>query len=306
MRAGTGRRPGARLRRVLGMVLCGALWALAPGGAARAFDGIRITLLGTGAHQPVAARGAPATLVEAGAAQVLVDCGAGTVERLQRAGVAPGLVETVLLSSLQAGHTEGLQALWLAGAGARPGVLRVLGPAGTEQRVREMQALAQPAIAARIAAGGVEGLALEVEDIAENLVYDRDGVVVTAVVLDGGAFGYRVDRGGRAVLLATEGGAPQALRPAAAHAQVVLQGVMDAHGATASAAQDAEAAAALFRVVRPVLAVYTHVGLDADGEAEMMRRTRRIYAGPLVLGHDLMRIELQMEVQVRSLTQGPP
>jgi hypothetical protein len=47
----------------------------------------------------------------------------------------------------------------------------------------------------------------------------------------------------------------------------------------------------VFTRARPILAVYSHIVVFGGGEeAEIMNRTRPGYAGPVLLGHDLMSV----------------
>ena len=57
----------------------------------------------------------------------------------------------------------------------------------------------------------------------------------------------------------------------------------------------------MFRQTRPYLAIYSHIVLFDVSEDELMRRTRAQYPGALQVGRDLMVIEIQNEVQVRTL-----
>jgi ribonuclease Z len=56
----------------------------------------------------------------------------------------------------------------------------------------------------------------------------------------------------------------------------------------------------VFHAARPYLAVYSRQLLFGVTERELMQRTRRTYRGALEIGYDLMIIEVQNEVQIRS------
>jgi ribonuclease BN (tRNA processing enzyme) len=93
---------------------------------------LKVTLLGTGVGIPQPGRSQSAILVE-NAAPLLFDCGAGTLLRLDQAGVGLEAVDTVVLTHLHLDHVSDLLAL----ANARylsqlPG-LEIYGPAGTDQ-----------------------------------------------------------------------------------------------------------------------------------------------------------------------------
>ena len=91
---------------------------------------LKVTLLGTGVGIPQPGRSQAAVLLENGQ-PLLVDCGAGTLLRLEQAGVPTEPLDTVVLTHLHLDHVSDLLALanarYLSGL---PG-LAVYGPKGT-------------------------------------------------------------------------------------------------------------------------------------------------------------------------------
>ncbi|HET7612702.1 MAG TPA: hypothetical protein VFS24_01910 [Steroidobacteraceae bacterium] len=74
-----------------------------------------------------------------------------------------------------------------------------------------------------------------------------------------------------------------------------------------------EDAGRVFARVRPKLAVFTHVALlttDRNFQpptgADVIRRTRLVYPGAVVLGEDLMTIDIGDRVKVREFTATVP
>jgi ribonuclease Z len=99
---------------------------------------LKVTLLGTGVGIPQPGRSQAAILME-NSSLLLFDCGAGTLLRLDEAGVAPEALDTVVLTHLHLDHVSDLMAL----ANARylsdlPG-LEVYGPKGTHIWFRTMR-----------------------------------------------------------------------------------------------------------------------------------------------------------------------
>ena len=97
--------------------------------------GVKITLLGTGVGIPQPGRSQAAILIE-NESPLLLDCGAGTLLRLEQAGVRLELLDAVVLTHLHLDHVSDLLAL----ANARylselPG-LEIWGPEGTEAYVK--------------------------------------------------------------------------------------------------------------------------------------------------------------------------
>ena len=74
-------------------------------GPAQAFDGIRVTLLGTHAVASATVSPGAGTLVEAGDQILLFDGGEGVAQRLDQAGVPPADIDAVFLTHLEPEQT---------------------------------------------------------------------------------------------------------------------------------------------------------------------------------------------------------
>jgi ribonuclease BN (tRNA processing enzyme) len=87
--------------------------------------------------------------LEMAGTRLLVDCGASSLIGLRRAGLEPGRLDGVVLSHLHGDHFGGLPFLVLdAQFGHRERPLVVLGPPGTEARVRQAMEVLFPGSAA--------------------------------------------------------------------------------------------------------------------------------------------------------------
>ncbi|MCC7549279.1 MAG: MBL fold metallo-hydrolase [Burkholderiales bacterium] len=269
---------------------------------ALAFEGIRITLLGTGMAESPAPQGGPGMVIESGDEVLLFDCGRGSLERLERAGLHAFDVTAVFLTSLDSDHVDGCREIWRAALrGNRFQGFSVWGPSGTVQlfrRIDDELALA----------GGVGTRAF---DIADNIVYQPESLTVTAFVARGPTeirrFGYRVDAQRRSVALSSDAGAAENIARYARGVQVMMQEVSGREESEASteARPSPEEAGRLFRASRPYLALYSHVIAEGATEEQLLRRTRRSYRGAVQVGRDLMVIEVQNEVQIRSAPSEP-
>ena len=91
---------------------------------------IKVTLLGTGVGIPQPGRSQSAILVET-ERPLLLDCGAGTLLRLDEAGIDVENLEDVLLTHLHLDHVSDLLALANARYLRQLPALEVYGPAGT-------------------------------------------------------------------------------------------------------------------------------------------------------------------------------
>ncbi len=281
------------------MLLCAAAMSASQ---ATAFDGIRVTLLGTGLAEPPAVEGGPGTVIEAGDETLLFDCGRGSLERMRRAGVEAFHVTAVFLTTVDAEHVEGCKEIWRAALrGSSFQGFSVWGPTGTAQMFRRIDE----------ELGLDERLATHAFDIADNVVYQPETATVTAFISEAGTpprkFGYRVDAARRAVVVSPDAGAPENIVRYARGVHLLMQEVSGRQISDESAASrpTPEEAARLFRAARPYLAVYSHVIAHGATEEDLLRRTRRGYRGLVQIGRDLMVIEIQNEVQIRAAPSEP-
>lgn len=302
--------------RVTGLVL--AFMALAP---AFAFgQEIRVTLLGTGAPPPVLHRFGPSILVEAGGQKLLVDAGRGALQRLAQVGVRWQEIDGVLLTHLHSDHVVGFPDLWLTGWLVAPGrdrALHVWGPRGTEKMMSSLAQAFEFDIGIRRTddRAAPEGIVVHAADIAEGVVLERDGLKITAFEVDHGpvepAFGYRVDFGGRSVVLSGDTRVSQNLIRHARGVDLLVHEVVSPEtferaGVPPDRAKSViehhvtpEQAGEVFAKTAPRLAVFSHIALPMATEQDLIPRTRTTYSGPVEVGEDLMVIEVGATIEVR-------
>src|SRR5581483_5241175 len=185
------------------------LWILSTAVAVAASgQNLRVTLLGTGSPQPRMDRFGPGILVEAGDKKLLFDCGRGVTQRIEQIRIRFTEIDALFLTHLHSDHVVGIPDLWLTGwARGRKVPLQVWGPAGTKEMMSHLKEAFQFDIEIRqqddkLPALGVDVLA---KDIERGVVYDGDGIKVTAFTVDHGqvkpALGYRIDFAGHSVVL---------------------------------------------------------------------------------------------------------
>ena len=195
------------------------------------------------------------------------------------------------------------------GAGQRRVSFEAWGPNGTREMMEYLQKAFDFDIRVRVTNQNKEGIRVVSHDINEGIVFDNNGVKVTAFVVDHGpvkpAFGYRVDYGGHSVVLSGDTRFSENLIEFSRGADVLIHEVADEEALkrltpegrerTIALHTTAEQAGEVFARVKPRLAVYSHAGESQN----IIARTRTTYSGPLESGDDLMTIEISDKIDVR-------
>ena len=292
---------------------------------------IRVTMLGTGTPLPVPTQYGASILVEAGGQALLFDCGRGCGIRLAQARRALfNRIDALFLTHLHSDHVVGLPDLWLNGwTQGRAIPLSIWGPVGTE----DMMAGLQQAFAfdthmrgevERVPAS-MAGLQTTVVEISGGgVVFRRGGVTVTAFRVDHAAiepaFGFRVDYAGRSLLLSGDTRPTANLLEYGSGVDLFVLDVMSPMMIKNIRAQKtpreaeiiighhttAGEAAEIFSQTSPRLAVYTHTINRSAVAANLIAATREGYAGPLLVGEDLMEISIGSEIAVRRQGSDDP
>jgi ribonuclease Z len=172
-----------------------------------------VTLLGTGVPSPTLDRFGASALVRAGTETLLFDCGRGTLQRLYQLNVPFQDARFLFLTHLHADHSTGIPDLWLtppvfASRGfGRSSALKVHGPTGTHHMIDHLREAYSADKTAMTSAHFIQkdGYQLQSEELAEGVVYDRNGVTVSAFLVDhvniSPAYGFKVEYGGRVAVL---------------------------------------------------------------------------------------------------------
>ena len=178
---------------------------------------LHVVICGSGSPLPSVERAGPCTAVIAGGRMFLVDVGPGSTENLRLWGLPAGNLAGVLLTHFHSDHIGELGEVtfgsWVAGR-AEP--LDVYGPVGVDKVVAGFQAAYELDASYRIAHHGADLLPpaggkatphpIELsEDAPSTVIYDQDGMQITAFLVDhepiSPAVGYRIDFGGRSVVV---------------------------------------------------------------------------------------------------------
>ncbi|MDQ3220501.1 MAG: MBL fold metallo-hydrolase [Acidobacteriota bacterium] len=281
---------------------------------------MRVTLLGTGAPSPVMYRMGPSILVEAGGQKLIFDVGRGSLQRLTQVNVNYKDVQGVFFTHLHSDHIVGFPDLWLTGwitGAGRKNLLSVWGPAGTKKMMALLAQAFEFDIKLRISDDKAppSGVLIEANDIKEGVIYEKNGVKVTAFNVDhrpiDPAFGYRIDFGGRSVVLSGDTRYSENLIKYARGVDLLVHEVaspeaMKRSGQTVERQKSVvahhttpERAGEVFAKVKPKLAVYSHIVPPFAEEASLIALTRKTFTGSLEVGQDLMVIEIGEKIEIR-------
>ena len=275
---------------------------------------MELTLLGTGCPQVDTGRYGPASLVRHGGLSFLVDCGSGVTQRLVGAGASGREIEAVFLTHLHSDHVVDLFQLivssWHQG---RTRAQRIYGPAGTRSFVEAIMAAWRRELAQRIAherRPTTAALEPEIVEFEAGEIHSQDGVRVIAVEVDHRpvvpAYGFAFEAGGRKLAFSGDTRYCPALIEAARDCDALvhecfIHGAMKpVPGARTQEGIDAVASyhtlssevgpiAAEARAKRLVLNHFVPVRFD---KAALLAEVRQAYDGPIVLGEDLMSLDL--------------
>jgi ribonuclease Z len=165
-----------------------------------------------------------------------------------------------------------------------------------------------------------QGVAVLAQDVSQGVVYEKNGVKVTAFKVDHGtakpAFGYRIDYDGHSVVLSGDTRFSENLIRFSTGVDVLVHEVACARAELLTKSEVArtiialhttpEEAGTVFTRAKPRLAVYSHVVLlttdpafTAPTSTDVLQLTRKTYDGPLEMGEDLMTIEIGNHIEVQ-------
>lgn len=306
------------------LAVVAAVIGIDPAGAAD----MKVTLLGTGTPTPRLSSFSASTLVEAGSERLIFDFGRGSSIRLFQSHVPLGSITAHFITHLHSDHVVGLPDMWLTGwlgtpYGSRKTPMVIFGPAGTVAMTDNLTKAFSEDIRIRIDDEGYppDGVAFAAKDIGPGLVYDHNGVQVTAIEVNHGdkikpALGYVVTFDGKKVVLSGDTKPDSRVEKAAEGADLLIHevAVIDPellkdypnYRAIEDHHTSPEAAGKIFSEAKPKLPVYSHIvfatvkPVQDVPEDALVKRTRTTYQGPLIVGRDLMSFVISDHVEAHA------
>ena len=274
---------------------------------------MEFTLLGTGCPICDPDRLGPANLVRHNELAFLVDCGSGATQRMVAAGSAGAALEAVLFTHLHSDHTIDLMQLilssWHQGR-AKP--QKIFGPAGTRKFVEAHLALWKPEFDQRIAhekRASTAALTAEIVEFEEGEIWRGGDLTVSAFKVEHApiknAVGFVFQSANRklvfsgdtrvsANLIAHASGADVLVHECYVHYEIKLgpgrteEGMRNVASYHTLADQVGKVATQA-GVKCLVLNHFVPTKFDRKGLLAMVRQD---YAGPIVIGEDLMAFDV--------------
>lgn len=276
---------------------------------------LSVVFLGTGTPSISAERYGAATLIIAGDRKLLFDVGRGTTIRLRQAGYVPIDVDAVFLTHFHSDHVAGLSDFFLtrilidAGreGGNRP--LKLIGPSGTRALAEGLKSAFSADLSIRRRDERVPEARMEfaILEAGEGIVFDEGGLTVTMFAVDHGeeikpAVGYRIDYGGRSIVLSGDTRYDPAIAQQASGVNLLVHETAIADATIAATPRFARILAhhtqpsdvgRIFSEARPKMAAISHIGMHGEvDERDVITEVRREYDGPFLIAYDLLEIDL--------------
>lgn len=270
---------------------------------------LSVTLLGTGMPQPQIERFGPSVLVEAGGQKLIVDVGRGAAQRLYQLYIPFSQVDKVFITHLHYDHLLGIADLMLSGwEFRRKTPVDFYGPRGLAKHLDHLMRAYDADIYFRREHSmlDAQGIRHRVSEIDAGIVYERDGLKVTAFEADHRplhpAFGFRIDYGGRSVVISGDTRYSEEVLKAARGADLLIHEVAAASRSllannkrlrnVMSYHTSPEDLAKLLAAAKPGLAVLTHILAFEVDEQDLLRRVSAGHGIAVRIGKDLMAFDI--------------
>lgn len=230
-------RIALRIAGTIGSLIFCSISSAQLASAGTIYDGLKITLCGTSSPLPAPGRAQACVAVETPNHLYLVDAGSGSAATANLAGVPTEKLRGILLTHFHSDHISDIGDFnlnsWVAG---RPQPLQVIGPDGVDRIVEGLNITYELDRGYRVSHHGAEFLnpelgILQSRSIKEGVIVDEDGLRITAFEVSHPpiepAFGYRLDYGGRSVVISGDSLVTDKIVEISDGADVVLHDAME-------------------------------------------------------------------------------
>jgi ribonuclease Z len=171
---------------------------------------MQLVILGSGSPLPDPDRAGPSTLVRTSIGDLLFDCGRGVLMRAAAVASGAAVIRGLFLTHLHSDHITDLNDVftmrWVTSF--QPNPLPVVGPVGTSELLEATEAMLEPDIGYRMTHHDDLDWrpSATVAEVERGVVFTEEAVRVTAAPTDHApvrpTVGFRVDDGGRSVVIA--------------------------------------------------------------------------------------------------------
>ncbi len=246
---------------------------------------LELIILGSGTGIPAAERGAPGLVVKVGDKPLLFDSGSGILGRLLQAGVNPLEIDHLFYTHQHIDHVADLAPfLHAATLTSRERLLEIVGPQGFKAYYNRLLSL-HPSLRPR-----TFGVNLW-EVCKDRLTYPTWSVLTELTGHTAHSVGYRVQTDGGSIVYSGDATYSQNLVELSREADLLVlecsypdDQQVAGHLTPSLAGRIAEEAEARQLIL-------THLYPPCD-RVDVVAQCRRVYAGPILLAHDLMRLRI--------------
>lgn len=200
------------------------------------FEGLKVTLCGTSSPIPAPGRAQACVAIETPDHLFIVDAGSGSAATAQLANIPQAKLRGILITHYHSDHISDIGDFnlnsWVAG---RQAPLLVIGPEGADRVVDGLNMAYELDRGYRVAHHGAALLkpelgVLQSRVIEEGIIIEQDGLKITAFEVSHPpiepAYGYRLDYGGRSVVISGDSLVTEKIIEISNGADVVLHDAM--------------------------------------------------------------------------------
>ena len=273
----------------------------------------KITLLGTGCPSPSHIRYGPSTLLEYDGLKFLFDLGSGVTQRLSQLDIKPSELDSVFITHIHSDHIVDLYQVYISGwHTGREEPFIIYGPKGISDHFETVLKAYEKELSNRIKwekRPNEKGLEYEVIEIEENLNVSKENISISSIEVDhypvDPAYGYKITlNNSKTIVISGDTRYSDNLIHAAKGADILIHEVFiklafnekrmseqtvknieDYHTSPEDVGKIAKEA----EVKKLVL---THFVPPVFDEEDLRKRISEHFPGEIVIGSDLLSLEL--------------